>query len=272
MSVPKITLNDGNKIPQVGLGTWQVKDQAEFDTAFSSAIKAGYRHFDTAQAYGNETYLGDAIKRQNIKRESIFITTKIAVQHFGSKKLKESFHKSLSKLSTDYVDLLLLHFPVTLLRNHAWHDLEEIKATGSAKSIGVSNYTIRHLEELKTYAKITPAVNQVELHVFLQQPELIKYCREQNIVVEAYSPIARAKELDNPVILEIAKKHNKTYVQIMLRFLIEHGLVILPKSVNKTRVFENINLFDFNLDEADMATLSALDKNMRVCWSPVHVP
>jgi diketogulonate reductase-like aldo/keto reductase len=117
-----------------------------------------------------------------------------------------------------------------------------------------------------------PAVNQVELHVFLQQPELIKYCRSHDIVIEAYSPIARAKELDNPVILNIAKKHNKTYVQIMLRFLIELGLVILPKSVNETRVFENIDLYDFSLDQADMSALAALDKNMRVCWNPTYVP
>ena len=134
MSVPDIELSDGVKIPQVGLGTWQVTDQAEFDTAFFSAIDAGYRHFDTAQAYGNEAYLGEAIKSQDIKRNSLFITTKIAVQHFGGKKLKVSFQESLSKLSTDYVDLLLLHFPVTVLRKRAWLGLEEIKASGAAKS------------------------------------------------------------------------------------------------------------------------------------------
>jgi diketogulonate reductase-like aldo/keto reductase len=272
MTIPAIELPDGNKIPQIGLGLWKVKDQAEFNTAFEAGIAAGYRHFDSAQAYDNEQFLGEAWRDSGFKRDELFLTTKIAVQNFGYKKALSSFDESLERLQTEYVDLLLLHFPVTLLRKKAWLALEEIHASGRAKSIGVSNYTVRHLEEMKSYAKVTPAVNQVELHVFLQQPELIDYCRQHDIVVEAYSPLAHGQAMDNPEISHIAEKHGKSYAQIMLRWLLEQGLVILPKSVTPKRIRENIDIFDFELDEQDLQTLKELDRDLRTCWSPVHVP
>jgi diketogulonate reductase-like aldo/keto reductase len=272
MKIPKLIMNDGNQIPQIGLGLWQVKDRAEFDTAFNTAIKVGYRHFDTAQAYENEQYLGEDWRASGLKREELFITTKIAVQNFGYKKAKRSFDESLRKLQTDYVDLLLLHFPVTILRKKSWLALEEIREAGQAKSIGVSNYTIRHLEEMKNYAKIMPAVNQIELHVFLQQPELIKYCQANDIVVEAYSPLVRGRGMDDPTIVKIAKKHGKSPAQIMLRWCLEQDLVILPKSVTPERIKQNLDVFDFKLDKADMAELAKLNQDMRTNWSPVHVP
>jgi diketogulonate reductase-like aldo/keto reductase len=272
MSLPNIKLADGNTIPQIGLGLWQVKDQAEFNTAVNAAIEAGYRHFDTAQAYDNEYFLGEVWKKSGLKRDELFITTKIAVTNFGHRKALKSFEESLKNLQTDYVDLLLLHFPVTLLRKGAWQALEEIRSTGGTKSIGVSNYTIRHLEEMKSYAKEMPAINQVELHVFLQQPELVKYCRDNNIVVEAYSPLAHAKAMDNEVIAQIAKKHGKTYAQIMLSWLVEQDMVVIPKSVTLSRIRENIDIFDFKLDKEDLAELAKQDRDMRTCWSPVHVP
>ncbi len=272
MNVPSQKLNDGNQIPQVGLGLWRVKDQTEFDTAFDTGLAAGYRHFDTAQAYHNEHFLGQAWKRSGHKREELFITTKIQVEHFGYKKAKRTFEESLTKLQTDYVDLLLLHFPVPILRKKSWLALEEIRAEGKARSIGVSNYTIRHLEEMKKYAKVTPAVNQVELHIFLQQPELIKYCQDKGITVEAYCPLARAKDMNDPVISGIAAKHGKSYAQIMLRWLLEQDLVILPKSVTPSRIKENIDVFDFELDDEDRAAIAKLDRNMHIVWSPVHVP
>jgi diketogulonate reductase-like aldo/keto reductase len=272
MKVPNLKLADGNTIPQVALGTWQNTDEAEFRTAFEAAIKAGYRHFDTAQAYGNEQYLGNAWQRSGLKRAELFITTKIAVQHFGYSKAKQTFAESLQKLQTDNVNLLLLHFPVPVLRKKTWQALEEIQAEGTAHSIGVSNYTIRHLREMETYAKGKPAVNQVELHVFLQQPELVKYCQENDIVIEAYSPLARGRVMDNPAILQIAQKHHKSYAQIMLRWLVEQGFVILPKSVTPSRIQENIDLFDFKLDTDDLKLLAAQDQDLRTCWSPVHVP
>jgi diketogulonate reductase-like aldo/keto reductase len=270
--IPDIKLNDGHKIPQIGLGLWQVKSDQEFNTAFDAAIKVGYRHFDSAQEYDNEHLLGAAWQRLGLKRQDIFITTKISVTHFGAKRTASSFAQSIVKLKTDYVDLLLLHFPVTGLRQKSWPILEQLQTSNKVLSIGVSNYTIRHLEEMKTYAKVTPAVNQIELHLFLQQPDLIKYCQDNQIVVEAYSPLAHAKQMDNPAINEIAKRRGKTYAQIMLRWCVQLGLVVLPKSVTPERIKENFAIFDFELTADDMKLLAKQDEDLRTCWSPVHVP
>ncbi len=270
--IPSIKLSNGQTIPQVGLGLWQVKDQAEFNRSFQAGLNAGYRHFDTAQAYGNEQYLGEALKASGLERNEVWITTKIAVQNFGAKHVPASFERSLAKLQTDYVDLLLLHFPVPLLRKKSWLALEEIYAAGKARTIGVSNYTIRHLKELEGYAKVLPIVNQVELHVFLQQPELVAYCTSRNIALEAYSPLAHGRDMHNQVVADIAKKHNKTYAQIMLRWCIEQGFILLPKSVTAERVQQNIDIFDFTLGDDDSAQLAKLNKNMRTCWDPTLVP
>jgi diketogulonate reductase-like aldo/keto reductase len=272
MKIPSIKLADGHSIPQAGLGTWKITDEAVLHEAFSAAAKAGYRHFDTAQAYGNEHIIGEAWRGSGINRKDLFITTKIGVVNFGHSRTKHSFEESLKNLRTDYVDLLLLHFPVPLLRKGSWKALEEIHKAGRAKSIGVSNYTVRHLEELKGYAKTMPAVNQVELHVFLQQPELIDYCRQHDITVEAYSPLAHGAPMDDKTISAIAEKHGKTYAQIMLRWCVQKSLVVIPKSTHAARIRENAGIFEFKLDDDDMAQLDGLDKDMRTCWSPVHVP
>ena len=272
MAVPKIKLANGVEIPQVGMGLWQVTNQEDFNKAFETAIKAGYRLFDTAQIYGNEQLLGEAIKKSKVKREDLFITTKIFFHNFGYKRTHDSFKESLKKLQLDYVDLVLLHFPVSVVRKKSWTALEEIYATGKARAIGVSNYTIRHLKEMDQYAKQTPLINQVELHVFLQQPKLVEYCKDHNIIVEAYSPLARSKVQDNKVIKTIAKKHKKSYAQIMLRFLIEKGIVVIPKSIHPDRIKQNIDLFDFKLDEEEMRKLTKLDQNLRICWNPTRIP
>ncbi|HEY5152671.1 MAG TPA: aldo/keto reductase [Candidatus Saccharimonadales bacterium] len=272
MKIPDLRLNDKHTIPQIGLGLWQVKDAEQFATGFHAAIQAGYRHFDSAQIYQNEAMLGEQWQASGLKRADLFLTTKVWIENFGHNRAVRSFEESLEKLQTDYVDLLLLHFPVTILRKKAWQALEEIQAAGGARSIGVSNYTIRHLEEMQNYAKVTPAVNQVELHIFLQQPELVKYCRDHDILIEAYSPLAHARAMGNQAIVGIAAKHDKTYAQVMLRWCIESGFVVLPKSVTPSRIKENIDIFDFELDEQDMKTIAAQDQNMRTAWSPVHVP
>ncbi|MDB5170718.1 MAG: Aldo/keto reductase [Candidatus Saccharibacteria bacterium] len=272
MDVPALALPNGQQVPQIGLGLWKVQDDQQFKAGFQAAIDVGYRHFDTAQIYGNEQMLGEAWKVSGVAREQLFITTKIWLKNFGQRHLQKSFTESLDKLQTDYVDLLLLHFPVTVLRKKAWQALEEIQANGGAKNIGVSNYTIRHLDEMKKYAKVTPAVNQVELHVFLQQPELIKYCQDHGIVVEAYSPLAHGEVMDDPVVAGIAEKHGKSYAQIMLRWCTEQNLVVLAKSITPSRIKENIDIFDFELDDEDKQALTKLDRNLRTCWSPVHVP
>ena len=272
MAIPLIELGTGQTIPQIGLGLWQVKDADQFDQAFDAAATAGYRHFDSAQAYKNEAMLGAAWQRQQLAREEIFITTKVAVEQFGHGRTMKSFAGSLQKLRTDYVDLLLLHFPVPVLRKASWRALEDIQAANGARSIGVSNYTIKHLEAMKEYARVMPAVNQVELHVFLQQPELIDYCRVNGIVVEAYSPLAHGKDMQDDTVTALAQKYHKSYAQIMLRWCIERGLVVLPKSVTASRIQENIDIFDFQLTEEDLVALAARDKNLRTCWSPINIP
>ena len=261
-----------NNIPRIGFGLWKVKDDAEFFQTFRLAIEAGYRHFDSAQIYANEHLLGEAWQQSSIDHQDLFLTTKINVSNFGRKRTLRSFEESLTKLQTDYVDLLLLHFPVTGLRKKSWLALEEIQAAGKARMIGVSNYTIRHLEEMKSYASISPQVNQVELHVFLQQPELIEYCQNEGIVVEAYSPIAHAKDMTNQTIQRIADKYDKSYAQIMLRWCLEKGLVVLPKSVTPQRIKDNIDIEDFALDSDDMAALAECDQDLRTCWNPTFVP
>jgi diketogulonate reductase-like aldo/keto reductase len=272
MSVPNIKLADGTTIPQLGLGLWRVTDEQTFNDMFKSAIDAGYRMFDSAQIYKNEQFLGNAVKASKVKRKDLYITTKISVNNFGHKKTLSSFKTSMEKLDIDYIDLLLLHFPVSLLRKKTWKAVEEIKESGQVKSIGVSNYTIRHLKELAGYAHTMPVVNQVELHVFLQQPELVEYCLNHRIAIEAYSPLAHGKRMNDDVVTKIANKHKKTYAQIMLRFLIQLGLVVIPKSVTKERIEQNINLFNFKLDGSDMKALKSADRKLRTCWNPTLVP
>lgn len=272
MTIPDIKLNNGTKIPQIGLGLWLNKNKKKCIASVKYALEAGYRHFDTAQIYRNEAYVGEALQEAGAKRNELFITTKIWNDNLWWEGFDESFEESLKNLQTDYVDLLLIHFPVTEERRPAWHKMEETYKSGRAKAIGVSNYTVRHLEELLSECTIKPTVNQVELHVFLQQPELLEFCKKHDIAVEAYSPLAHGHGLNNPVLQEIASNYNKSTAQIMLRWCIEQGLIVLPKSTHQNRIAENISLFDFSLDETDMTKLKGLNKNFRTCWDPTHVP
>lgn len=270
--VPTLKMNNGQTIPQIGFGTWKSRDKQECIDTVKLAISLGYRHIDSAQDYDNEAYVGEAIRNSNVARDRLFITTKIWNDNFWWDRILPSFEESLENLKTDYVDLLLLHFPVTETRRSAWRRMQEIYESGKAKSIGVSNYTIRHLEELLAESSIKPAVNQVELHVFLQQPELIKFCHKNNIIVEAYSPLAHGYGIDDPVLAEIAKKHGKTSAQIMIRWCLDAGTVPLPKSVHPERIKENLDVFDFVLDEADIRKIAGLDQGLRTCWDPTDVP
>ena len=265
------TLNDHHTMPAIGFGMWQIKHRADCLAAVQSALTAGYRHFDTAQVYGNEAYLGEALELAKISRHDVSITTKIANANQYWQDVVPSFDQSLQRLRTDYVDLLLLHSPVTDLRGPAWQELEKIHASGRAKSIGVSNYTIRHLTELLAESKCIPAVNQVELHVYLQQPELVKFCHRHNIVVEAYSPLAHAHGLDSPVLADIAKKHHKSPAQIMIRWCLDVGTAPLPKSAHPDRIKQNLDVFDFRLDADDLARIKPLDRDLRTAWDPTHI-
>lgn len=271
MSVTGIKLNDGNEIPQLGLGLWLNKNRQECVQTVEQALDLGYRHFDTAQIYGNEEFLGSALARSKVLRKDLFITTKIWNDNFWWDDLIPSFEESLDKLHMKYVDLLLLHFPVTETRRPAWRKMEELKRDGRTKSIGVSNYTVKHLEELLKECEIKPAVNQVELHVYLQQPELVKYCQKQGIVLEAYSPLAHGYGINNPVLEAVGKKYGKSAAQVMIRWCIDNGFVVLPKTTHEKRLKENFDVFDFKLDATDMKQLKKLEKNYRTCWDPTHV-
>lgn len=271
MAVPTIDLSSNTTIPQIGFGTWLNKNEAECKNAIKTALDVGYRHFDTAQIYENEQFIGTALAESSIPRSELFVTTKIWNENMYWDGIIESFDASLQKLKMDYVDLLLLHFPVTELRGPAWGRMEDILTSGQAKAIGVSNYTIRHLEELLRESKIKPAVNQVELHVFLQQPELTAYCRENHIAIEAYSPLAHGYRMNDGTITTIAKKHNKTNSQIMLRWCVEQHFITLPKSVHPDRIKENFEIFDFALDDDDLKQIQYLDCNLRIFWDPTHV-
>lgn len=272
MIIPRIAISQGVEIPSVGLGLWQNTHKQECISSIQAAFEAGYRHLDTAQAYGNESHVGDALKRSGRARDDVFITTKIAVQNFDYQRLMHSFEQSLQNLQTDYVDLALLHFPVPLLRGRAWRALEALYGSGKARAVGVSNYTVRHLKGLLKDCAVRPAVNQVELHVYLQQPELIRYCQDQGIIVEAYSPLAHGYGLDSPVLRDIAQKYSKTPTHIMLRWCIEQGTIPLPKSVQPDRIRQNIDLFDFSLDRHDMTRLATLNQNKHTCWNPTYTP
>jgi len=273
--IPSYKFQNGQKIPEIGFGTWKIAPRYLASKAVSHALQAGYRHFDTAQVYMNEKGVGRALKDSGIGREDLFVTTKIAsgsiMHNLYADKLIPSFEESLKHLGTDYVDLLLIHFPATKTRKQAWPEMEKIYVSGKAKNIGVSNYTIRHLEELLSQAKVKPAVNQVELHVFLQQPELLKFCKDHDILVEAYSPLAHGEKMEHPALQKIAVKHGKSTAQIMLRWCIEVGTVPLPKSTHLQRMKENIDVFDFKLDDEDMGTIAKLNENLRTCWDPTDV-
>lgn len=266
-----IALNNDTTIPPIGLGLWQVKDEATCINAIHAGLEAGYRHLDTAQIYGNEAFVGKAGKTSGVPREEVFITTKLWKENQFWDDVMPSFDESLKNLQTDYVDLFLVHFPVTELRRPAWRKMEEIAKSGRAKAIGVSNYTIKHLEELLRECEIKPAVNQVELHVYLQQPELVQYCADNGIVVEAYSPLAHGNMLDNPVLVDIGKKYGKTAAQVMIRWCIDLGTTPLPRSTKPERIKENLNVFDFKLDEEDLAKIKQLECNYRTCWDPTNV-
>jgi len=255
-----------SKIPAIGFGTWKMKDKENTIKSIQEALELGYRHFDTAQIYGNEDFLGEALKTSNIPRSEIFITTKIWNDNMSPDKIEASIQESLNKLQTDYIDLLLLHYPVDEYYVSAYKKLQELHQNGQFRNFGVSNYTIEYLQELLDLWWVPPVVNQVELHVFLQEPELVDFCETHNILLEAYSPIAHGQKFGHPIILDLAKRYNKSETQIMLRWCLQKGFVILPKSEKKHRIRENIDLFDFELSQDDMELLKTLSNKERVGW------
>lgn len=265
-----ITLNNGNTITEIGFGTWQISDGEEVTQAVVSAVAAGYRLIDTAKIYGNEVGVGNGIKSSGVPREDLFITSKLWNDDQGYESALLAFDQTLERLELEYLDLYLMHWPISGKRLDSWKALEEIYKSGKAKNIGVSNFTIRHLEELLAVSNIAPAVNQVEFHPFLfdEQKALLEYCNAKGITLEAYSPLAHGQKLENETITKIAKKHTKTNAQILLRWAVEHGVVPIPKSRSAERMAENIAIFDFKLDDEDMEKLNAPGDGTRTCPDP----
>lgn len=254
-----LTLNTQHKIPVLGFGVYQVGVGQETQQAVRWAIETGYRHIDTASFYKNEKDVGEAIKTCRIPREELFITTKLWLTDFLF--AEKAFHASREKLGLDYLDLYLIHWPAPTGKAHAWKVLEKLHKNGFIKSIGVSNYSIQQLDYLLKNSEIAPAVNQVEFSPFLYQKDLLEYCQSKKIVLEAYSPLTRGKRLDDKRIEEIALKYQKSPAQIMIRWSLQHGNVVLPKSSKKERIQENFNVFDFSITDEDMSQLDALNEN-----------
>lgn len=269
--IPDITLNNGITIPQFGLGVWQAEEGEEVENAVRAALENGYRLIDTAAAYGNEAGVGRAIKSSGIAREDIFITTKLWNAFHAYDDALRAFDESYEKLDCGPLDLYLIHWPLPMDGKYpeAWRALEKILDDGRVRAIGVSNFTPQHLEHLKETANIVPTVNQIELHPLLQQKETRDYCVSHGIAIESYSPLMRGGEIfENSVLVEAAKKHGKTPAQIILRWHIQNGFIVIPKSVNPDRIRENSAIFDFQLSGEEMKSIETLDANTRTGADP----
>jgi len=269
---PIITLNNGIEIPQLGLGVWQLKNGLEIETAIHVALEKGYRLIDTASMYGNEEGVGKAVRSSNVPRDELFITTKLWNSDHGYKNTLKAFDESLKRLDMDYIDLYLIHWPVPKSNKiiETWRAMEEIYNSGRVKAIGVCNFNISHLEEMMANTTIVPAVNQIELHPYLQQTELRNYCREKGIHPESWAPIGGTGGdlLQNPILADLAKKHGKSPAQIVLRWHIQIGQIVIPKSTHPERIAQNIDIFDFVLDASDMTAIADMNANIRLGPDP----
>jgi diketogulonate reductase-like aldo/keto reductase len=270
--LPSFTLNTSARIPTVGLGVWQSPRGETTRDAVRTALRLGYRHIDTARIYGNERDVGEGVRTSGVPREEIFVTTKLWNDDQGYESALRAFNMSLERLGLDYVDLYLIHWPVPEKRKDSWRALETIFREKRARAIGVSNFLVPHLEELLKGAEVVPAVNQIEVHPFLQHRETRAFCAKKGIVVEAYSPLTHGKRLDDPVIGEVARAAKRSNAQVLLRWGVQHGMVVLPKSVNEQRIAENANVFDFELDAAAMAKLDGLEAGAPTGWDPRGQP
>lgn len=262
-TVPSIELNDGAHIPQLGFGVYQVKPEETADTV-RTALETGYRHIDTAEMYGNEKGVGEGIRASGIDRGDVFVTSKLNNGFHEPADARKAFDQTLADLGFDYVDLFLIHWPLPTLYGgdfvSTWRTLEEFKADGRARSIGVSNFQVPHLERLAAETETVPAVNQIEVHPYFTNAEVRRYGASHGIVTEAWSPIAQGKVLDDPVVDGIAKATGKSPAQVVLRWHIQRGDVIFPKSVTPQRIKDNFDIFDFELSPDDLDALTELDK------------
>ena len=261
MTAPTLLLNDGNRIPQIGLGTWPLNDE-EVAPVVVAALAAGYRHIDTAYRYGTERGVGQGIRDSGMRREEVFVTTKLDGTYQGNDRAINGLDESLQRLGLDYVDLLLIHWPLPQRDEYisTWKTFEKLVAAGKARSIGVSNFKPAHLDRLLAEATIRPAVNQIQLNPRVSRPEQRAYNSTQGIVTVAWGPLGpRTDLLDHPTLTDLGVKYGKTPAQIVLRWHIELGVVAIPKSANPVRIAQNIDIFDFALTDDEIAAISALD-------------
>lgn len=264
----KVKLNNGIEMPILGFGVYQIEDQVLCEQCVYDAIEAGYRSIDTATAYGNEEAVGRAIKRSGVPREDLFITTKLWISDAGYDKAKKAFEASMKRLQLDYLDLYLIHQPFNDYYG-AWRAMEELYKEGSIRSIGVSNFMPDRLVDLILHNEITPAVNQVETNPFYQQIEAEAFMQEKGVQIESWAPFAEGKNnmFQNETLAAIASKYGKSIAQVVLRWLIQRNIVVIPKSIRKERIIENFNVFDFELTKEDMKKIAALDTNTSCFFS-----
>lgn len=268
----KTTLHNGVEMPWFGIGVFKVEEGAELVNAVKTALVHGYRGVDTAAIYGNEEGVGEGIRQglqeAGLKREDIFVTSKVWNADLGYEETLKAFDTSLEKLGLDYLDLYLIHWPVEGKYIDAWRALETLYRDGRIKAIGVSNFQIHHLKHLMKETEIKPMINQVEYHPRLTQKELLAFCTEQGIQLEAWSPLMQGQMLDHPVLQEIAEKYGKSAAQVILRWDLQNGVITIPKSTKKHRIEENANVFDFELSADDMKRIDDLNENLRVGPDP----
>jgi diketogulonate reductase-like aldo/keto reductase len=272
ITMKQYSLSSGFDLPAIGFGTWEIPSRQAAE-AVSQALKVGYRLVDTAKIYGNEKAVGAAIKESGIPREEIFVTTKLWNSDQGYDSALKAFDKSLERLGLDYIDLYLIHWPVTSRRQDSWRALSEINKSGRARAVGVSNYTVSHLVDLQAEGLAVPAVNQVEFHPFIydQQKELLDYCKKYNILIEAYSPLSRLNETNNATIKSVAERAGKTPQQVVLRWCLQHGTLPLPRSTNPEHIRSNLEIFDFELTNKEMLALNSISDGQRVAWDPTNI-
>ncbi len=270
MTVPDLLLNNGVTIPQVGFGVWRVPDE-QSQQVVSAALEAGYRHIDTARLYGNERGVGAAVRASGLDRDRVFVTSKVWNDDHGYDATLRAFDASLTRLGFDVLDLYLIHWPLPSRGTAAetWRALERLYLDGRVRAIGVSNFQPDHLRRLVDGAAVVPAVNQVELHPYLQQAELRRLGTELGVLTEAWSPIAKGGELlADPVVTRLADKHGVSPAQVVLRWHVQQGTVVIPKSVTPERIRSNLDLFGFELDETDLVAVESLDRDGRIGPDP----